>query len=72
MVRKIKFRMDDIRTVVHGLVGSIRQRLVEELLMFAPIQEGESNEWRPPGMPRFELSTLCDDHAVLEEGWSFI
>ena len=38
VVRKIKFKMDDIRTVVHGLVTTMRQRLVGELLLSAPVE----------------------------------
>ena len=72
VVRKIKFKMADIRTVVHGLVTTIRQRLIGELLLSARVEDPGSNEWRPQGMPRFDLSTVCDDHAVLDEGWSFI
>ncbi|KAK5007253.1 hypothetical protein LTR28_005513, partial [Elasticomyces elasticus] len=51
LVRKIKFSMNDIRTVAHGLNSTVRPRLVEDLLLFEGIERSNANEWRPTGMP---------------------
>jgi hypothetical protein len=34
--RKIQFSMDQIRKVVHGLLATMRKRLVEELMFWVP------------------------------------
>ncbi|KAK0335650.1 hypothetical protein LTR94_011905 [Friedmanniomyces endolithicus] len=70
LINNISFSMDDIRTVVHGLNHTIRQRLVQDLLWMTPCESAET--WKPPRMPTFELATLFDNHAEMSEGWNFI
>jgi len=71
LCRKIKFNMSDIRTVVHGLLSTARQRLVGELLMLPVVERSSAKEWRPIGLPRFELKQIADNHSIMDEGWSF-
>ena len=35
-VRKVAFSIDQIRTVVHGLLATTRKRLVEDLMFIVP------------------------------------
>ena len=62
LVNKIKFSMDDIRTVVHGLLETTRRRLKRELLFIS--NEGE--------LPALDLKALSDNAAELSEGWNFL
>jgi hypothetical protein len=68
VVRKVQFSMGQIRTVVHGLLATTRQRLVEEL-MFIVHRVGD---WRAEDMPRFDMASIVDNHATMDEGFSFI
>jgi superfamily II DNA helicase RecQ len=68
VVRKIQFGMDQIRTVVHGLLATTRRRLVEELMFIAPRAGG----WQAADMPRFDMATIVDNHSVMDEGFGFI
>ena len=70
LVRKIKFSMDDIRTIVHGLVNVMRRQLVEELLILNP--SDDPREWKPESLPKFDNNQVADNHRVLDEGWSFL
>lgn len=72
LCRKIKFSMNDIRTTVHGLLSTVRQRLVGELLLLPVVERVKSAEWRPDGLPRFQLQQVADNHSILDEGWSFL
>jgi len=56
-----KFDMDGIRTVVHGLVEAVRERLHVEL-MFADDDT----------VPAVDISSLADNPAEISEGWSFL
>lgn len=47
VVRKVQFGMDQIRTVVHGLLATTHQCLVEELMFMVP----GVGEWRAEDMP---------------------
>jgi hypothetical protein len=60
--------MDQIRTVVYGLVATTRKRLVEELIFIVP---GIGN-WHIEDMLRFEMTSIVDNHAVMDEGFSFV
>lgn len=71
LCRKIKFNMHDVRTVVHGLLSMVRQRLIGELLMLPVVERTSASEWRPIGLPRFELKQIADNHSIMDEGWSF-
>lgn len=68
LVRKIKFSIGDVRSIVHGLLATMRQQLVE-LLMLPP--NPDSREWRPVDLPRFDMNKIADNHRILDEGWSF-
>ncbi|GAB7336613.1 hypothetical protein MBLNU13_g10310t1 [Cladosporium sp. NU13] len=68
VVRKVQFSMGQIRTVVHGLLATTRKRLVEELMMMVP----GVGDWRSEDMPRFDMASIVDNHAVMDEGFSFI
>ena len=56
-----KFDMDGIRTVVHGLVEAVRERL-HVGLMFA----GDDT------VPAVDIGSLADNPAETSEGWSFL
>lgn len=56
-----KFDMDGIRTVVHGLVEAVKERLHVEL-MFA---EDDT-------IPAVDIGSLVDNPAETSEGWSFL
>jgi superfamily II DNA helicase RecQ len=68
VVRKVQFSIGQIRTVVHGLLATIRKRLVEELMMLIP----GVGDWRAEDMPRFDMAGIVDNHAIMDEGFSFI
>jgi hypothetical protein len=68
VVRKVQFSMDRIRTVVHGLVAATRKRLVEELIFIVP----GIGDWHVFYMPRFEMTSIVDNHAVMDEGFSLV
>lgn len=70
LIRKIKFSMDDIRSVVHGLLAVVRTQLARELLMTH--EEPNTTGWRPADSPTFDISKISDNHRVLDEGWSFL
>ncbi|KAK0910966.1 hypothetical protein LTR91_019977 [Friedmanniomyces endolithicus] len=62
-VSKAKFTVDHIRTVVHGLNESVRQRLKHELLWFPHDSRIQPGDWRPIDMPYVEIKALYDDYA---------
>jgi hypothetical protein len=66
--RKIQFSMDQIRKVVHGLLATMRKRLVEELMFRVP----GISDWRAEDMPRFDMASIVDNYSVMDEGFSFI
>ena len=68
VVRKVQFSMGQIRTVVHGLLATTRKRLVEELMMMVP----GVGDWRAEEVPRFDMASIVDNHAIMDEGFSFI
>ena len=68
LVRKIQFSMGQIREVVHGLLDTARQQLAANLLCMAPGTE----HWQLEGLPQFDIYRIADNHAVADEGWSFI
>lgn len=82
MVRKIQFSMDQIRSVIFGLLNTARQRLAEELLFMSAARQGEDGDgadnpqntwdWHPDGLPRIHLDQISDNQSVLDEGWSFL
>ena len=70
LIDKISFTMDDIRTIVHGLNDTVRQRLIKDLFMYP--EHSATDSWKPNGLLYFELSQLFDNPAELSEGWSFL
>ena len=66
--RKVAFSIDQIRTVVHGLLATTRKRLVEDL-MFMVL--GVSN-WRAEDIPDFDIAGIFDNYSVTDEGFNFI
>ncbi|KAK0247290.1 hypothetical protein LTR01_008815 [Friedmanniomyces endolithicus] len=58
VVRQVQFSMDQIRSVVHGLVDTVRQR--------------GSGYWRAEDMPQFDMFHIVDNHSVIDEGYNFI
>jgi hypothetical protein len=62
LVNKIRFGMDDIRTVVHGLCETARKRLKTKLLL---IDEGGE-------LPPLNIKSMADNAAELAEGWNFL
>ncbi|KAK5110579.1 hypothetical protein LTR85_000994 [Meristemomyces frigidus] len=69
LIRKIKFSMGDIRSIVHGLLAHVRQQLAEQLLLLP--RSTDPTTWRPEELPRFDVQQIRDDHAMMDEGWSF-
>ena len=70
LVRKIRFSIGDIRSVVHGLYATARRQLAEDLLFVPSIESTHPHEW-PEGLPRFDIREIRDNHRMLDEGWSF-
>ncbi|KAK3612845.1 hypothetical protein LTR56_022983 [Elasticomyces elasticus] len=70
LINNLSFGMDDVRTVVHGLTHTVRQRLVQDLLWMVP--RASADTWKPAAMPTFELATLFNNHAEMSEGWNLI
>jgi len=68
VVRKVQFSMDQIRQVVHGLLATTRQRLVEELICMVP----GNGDWHAEDMPRFAMANIVDNPSVMDEGFNFI
>jgi superfamily II DNA helicase RecQ len=62
LVNKIRFGIDDIRTVVHGLFEDVSQRFKNELMLADEDQV----------IPQLDISSLADNAAELSEGWSFL
>jgi hypothetical protein len=62
LVNKIRFGIDDIRTVVHGLYETARERLKTKLLL---IDEGGQ-------LPQLNIKSMADNAAELAEGWNFL
>lgn len=61
LVDNKRFSMDDIRTVVHGLNETVRQRLHRDLLFV---------KW--DDMPPIDIGSLADNPVEISEGWSFL
>ncbi|KAK4897073.1 hypothetical protein LTR49_028043 [Elasticomyces elasticus] len=60
-IDKISFTMGDIRTVVHGLNESVRERLVHDLMFI--------NAARSPAL---DLRQIYDNEAEMSEDYSFL
>ncbi|KAK4616724.1 hypothetical protein CLAFUW4_09815 [Fulvia fulva] len=61
--------MDDVRSVVHGLVESMQQELVRDLLILPP---NDGQDWKPEILPRISIEKLFDNPAELTAGWSWL
>lgn len=62
LVNRIRFSMDDIRTVVHGLHETVNTRLRRELLFI--------DSEHP--LPVLDIGQLADNAAELSEGWNYL
>ncbi len=62
LVSRIRFSMDDIRTVVHGLYDTVNARLRKDLLF---VSDGHP-------LPVLDITKLADNAAELSEGWGFL
>jgi len=62
LVIKIRFGIDDIRTVVHGLFEEVSQRFERELMLVD----------QDTILPHLDISSLADNAAELSEGWNFL
>lgn len=71
-VGKAMFTVDQIRTVVHGLTEAVQQRLVHQLMWFAPDCQRVKGGWQPVHMPAMQIKDLYDDHSEFSPRWSFI
>ena len=61
LIDSTEFSMDDIRTVVHGLVDTASKRLHEELLFVAKEKA-----------PELDICQLVDNPVETTKGWSFL
>jgi hypothetical protein len=61
LVDNKRFDMDGIRTVVHGLVEAVRDRLYAELML----TDGDT-------VPTVDVGSLADNPVETSEGWSFL
>jgi hypothetical protein len=61
LINNKKFDMDGIRTVVHGLVEAVKERLHIEL-MFVDKDT----------VPAVDIGSLVDNPAETSKGWSFL
>lgn len=63
-VDKISFTMGDLRSLVHGLYESTREKLMDDLLLLVPEQA--------PYLPELDIDLLFDNPSELTEDWSFL
>ncbi|KAK3620044.1 hypothetical protein LTR22_025756 [Elasticomyces elasticus] len=75
-IDKISFTMGDIRTIVHGLNESARERLVHDL-MFIEVREreegrGEESRHDKARLPALDLKQIYDNEAEVSEDYSFL
>lgn len=68
-IDNVSFSMDDVRSVVHGLVESMQQELVRDLLILPP---NDGQDWKPEILPRISIEKLFDNPAELTAGWSWL
>ena len=62
LVNRIRFSMDDVRSVVHGLHDTVQARFGNGLLFV--------NDEHP--LPMLDMGQLADNAAELSEGWNFL
>ncbi|KAK5706931.1 hypothetical protein LTR97_001923 [Elasticomyces elasticus] len=68
LIDNVSFSIDDIRSVVHGLVETVQQALARNLLMIEPA----GHDWKPASLPAFSMEKLFNNAAELSAGWSFL
>lgn len=61
LVNKVRFGMDDIRSVVHGLFDTVRGRLKDLLFVDDTHQ-----------LPTVDIKSLADNAAEMSEDWNFL
>ncbi|KAF2726600.1 hypothetical protein EJ04DRAFT_453022, partial [Polyplosphaeria fusca] len=67
---KIQFSMPQLRSMVHGLIASTRQHLVERLMLRRVNMDGDVIDRVP--MPVINWDKLVDNAAEQRVGWSFM
>src|SRR6187402_354744 len=66
--QKIKFNMNQLRDIVHGLIDEARRDLIE-LIMLEVNEQGEVDEKQVPPIHWDKLEDDCSEEQV---GWSFL
>lgn len=69
LIDNVSFGLDDVRSVVHGLVETVGSGLTRDLLS---MEGGGSHDWKPDGLPTISMERLFDNPAELSAGWSFL
>lgn len=64
----IKFSMNQVRTMVHGLVGEAKEELFQELMMMGLGEEGEVDA----RVPEIKWDAIIDQPSESKVGWSFL
>lgn len=68
-IDKVSFTMEELRSVVHGLSESVRQKLLHNLLL---IEDNKRLEHQNTNLPELDLRKLYDNPAELAESWNFL
>lgn len=68
-IDKVSFTMEELRSVVHGLNESARQKLLRDLLL---IEDNKRIEHQNTNLPELDLRRLYDNPAELAEDWNFL
>lgn len=68
MYPDVQFHMDDVRTMVHGLVGEAKEELFQKLMMVGLSDEGEVDST----VPAIQWDTIIDQPSEARVGWSFL
>jgi RecQ family ATP-dependent DNA helicase len=68
MYPDVQFDMDDVRTMVHGLVGEAKEELFPKLMMVGLSDEGEVDAT----VPAIPWDRIIDQPSEARVGWSFL
>jgi hypothetical protein len=60
--------MNDVRTMVHGLVGEAREELFQQLMMVRLSDKGVVDAQ----VPAIKWDTIVDQPSEARVGWSFL
>lgn len=67
-----RFTMSALRSMVHGLVESVRNRMLTKLLLLEVDEQGGQVLEGTTPLPSIPWSALVDNEANREPGWSFL